>query len=146
MLPRDNRVQQCRGRHVHHHSHASGRDHDPAIDRMLREKPGDRFVNEIQARHHEHRQVDERADDLRAAIAECAPLIRRQPANPPGHERDDKRAAIAQVMERIGQQGQAPRKQAGNHLDDRQQQVQHERDTRAGGRSSSRQRANDRAA
>ena len=99
---------------------------------MLRnEKTFDRFVNQIQARHDKHREVDECANDLSAAIAERAQVVGRPAANPPGDDRNDERAAIAQVVDRVGHESQAPGEYSGDYLDHRQQQIQYEREHKA---------------
>ena len=115
---------QHRGAKVHGERNGGHDDDDPAVDISRCKQAVNPFADEVQSDDDKDGEIDQCADDLGSTVAERASHVGRPASDAASHQRNHERAAVVEVVQRIGQQCQTSCQQAGDRLDERQQQVQ----------------------
>ncbi len=106
------------------HERKAGQDHyRPAFDRLRIEQPLDRLDDQEQADEDQPRQIEHGADQLGAAVPERMIFVGRHARDAPRDQRDAQRRGVGEVVDGVGDQGQAAGEHAADDLRHRQQDI-----------------------
>ena len=127
-------AQEERARHVGRQSEEGHDGHQPAVHGLRVEQPEPGVLEEEERDGEEHGGVDEGGDDLDPLQAVRVPGRFPPLGQPDRPQREDDGDSVAQVVERVGEEREAPRPEAADDLHDGDGEVeQHRGQQPAGG-------------